>query len=111
MLQEPQHLLDFAVRAYPGILQHDLLRYVIGAGGTFLVVNVLLRRYLADAQNPQRTTRRDTDGLGNSGLAQNRTDLLAGRLGITLAAQHGLLNVYRIRPSEAGLTSRSMSRC
>ena len=39
-------LLDFAVRVYPAILQQDLFRYLIGAGGTFLVVNVLLARFL-----------------------------------------------------------------
>jgi len=50
MLQEQATLLDFATRVYPAVLQHDLLRYIVGAGGTFLVVNVLLARYLAARQ-------------------------------------------------------------
>ena len=47
MLHDHATLLDFASRVYPVVLRHDLLRYLVGAGGVFLVVNVLLGRYLA----------------------------------------------------------------
>ena len=95
MLEEPATLLDFAVRAYPGILQHDLLRYVIGAGGTFLVVNVLLRRFLAGRQI--RSERPGGKQMRWEILASLRTVLIFSLVGfgIALAAQHGLLNVYR----------------
>jgi len=94
MLQEPT-LVDFAARVYPGILQHDLLRYVIGAGGTFLVINVLLRRYLGDRKI--RSERPDGKQMASEILASLRTVLIFSLVGfaIALAAQHGLLNVYR----------------
>jgi len=95
MLQEPATLLDFFARAYPGILQHDLLRYVIGAGGTFLVVNVLLRHYLIDRKI--RSERPGRKQMALEILASLRTVLIFSLVGfgIALAAQHGLLNVYR----------------
>jgi sterol desaturase/sphingolipid hydroxylase (fatty acid hydroxylase superfamily) len=95
MLQEPATFLDFAARVYPGILQHDLLRYVIGAGGTFLVVNVLMRRFLARRQI--RSERPGGKQIRWEILASLRTVLIFSLVGfgIALAAQHGLLNVYR----------------
>jgi sterol desaturase/sphingolipid hydroxylase (fatty acid hydroxylase superfamily) len=95
MLQEPATFLDFAARVYPGILQHDLLRYVIGAGGTFLVVNVLMRRFLARRQI--RSERPGGKQMRWEILASLRTVLIFSLVGfgIALAAQHGLLNVYR----------------
>jgi lathosterol oxidase len=101
MLQEPATLLDFAARAYPGILQHDLLRYVIGAGGTFLVVNVLLRRYLSGRKI--RSERPGGKQMAREILASLITVLIFSLVGfgIALAAQHGLLNVYR-DPAERG---------
>ena len=94
-------LPDFALRVYPAILQQDLFRYLIGAGGTFLVVNVLLARFL-----PMRKIRAERPR-----HAQMATEILASLrtvfifslvgLGITFAARHGWLNVY-MDPAERG---------
>jgi lathosterol oxidase len=87
-------LLDLAVAVYPYVLQQDLLRYLIGAGGTFLVINVLLARYLAGRQiRAERPGRRQ---IAAEILASLRTVLIFSLvgLGITLAARHGWLNVY-----------------
>jgi sterol desaturase/sphingolipid hydroxylase (fatty acid hydroxylase superfamily) len=94
-------LLDFALGVYPTILRHDLFRYLIGAGGTFLVVNMLLARYLA-----ARKIRADRPGRAQMTaefLASLRTVLIFSLvgLGITLAARHGWLNVY-MDPAERG---------
>lgn len=94
MPHESAALLDFAARVYPGILQHDLLRYVIGAGGTFLVVNVLLRHHLAARQiRGERPGRRQ---MIREILASLRTVLIFSLVGfsIALAARQGLLNIY-----------------
>jgi sterol desaturase/sphingolipid hydroxylase (fatty acid hydroxylase superfamily) len=101
MLQEQATLLDFAARVYPAVLQHDLLRYIVGAGGTFLVVNVLLARYLA-----ARRVRSERPGRGQmirEILASLRTVLIFSVVGfcIALAAQLGLLNVYK-DPAQLG---------
>lgn len=44
---ESQGLAEAAARAFPAILTHDFLRYVIGAGGVFLLVNMIGARALA----------------------------------------------------------------
>lgn len=87
-------LLDFAAQVYPVVLQQDLLRYLAGAGGTFLVVNVLLGRYLA-----ARKIRSDRPGraqMTREILASLRTVLIFSLVGfgIALAARQGMLNVY-----------------
>ncbi|WP_291864755.1 sterol desaturase family protein [Bradyrhizobium sp.] len=94
MLHENATLLDFAARVYPGILQHDLLRYVIGAGGTFLVINVLLGRYVAGRKI--RSQWPAPEQMAREILASLRTVLifsLAG-LSIAFAAQLDWLNLY-----------------
>jgi sterol desaturase/sphingolipid hydroxylase (fatty acid hydroxylase superfamily) len=86
--------LELAVRVYPAILQHDLLRYLIGAGGTFLVINVLLARYLASRKiRAERPGRRQ---IAAEVLASLRTVLIFSLVGvgITVAATFGWLNVY-----------------
>lgn len=50
-------LARFAADVYPMIFQNDLYRYLIGAGGTFLVVNTLLAGWLA-----RRKIRKDKPG-------------------------------------------------
>ena len=87
-------LLDFAAQVYPVVLQQDLLRYIAGAGGTFLVVNVLLRRYLTT-----RKIRSDRPGraqMTREILASLRTVLIFSLVGlcIALAARLGVLNIY-----------------
>ena len=101
MLQEQTTLLDFAARVYPAVLQHDLLRYVVGAGGTFLIVNVLLGRYLAARRI--RSERPCRGQMVREILASLRTVLIFSMVGfcIALAARLGLLNVY-MDPAERG---------
>ena len=86
--------LELALRVYPSVLQHDLFRYLIGAGGTFLVINVLLAGLLAG-----RKIRREQVGRAQmviEVLASLRTVLIFSLVGlcITLAARYGWLNVY-----------------
>lgn len=77
-----------------GTLAHDFFRYLFGAGGVYLVINVLLAPRLA-----ARKIRLDFPG-----WAQMRREILAGLrtvavfatvgIGVTLAAIAGYLNVY-----------------
>lgn len=100
MLEEAT-LQDFVLRVYPAIFQQDLFRYLIGAGGTFLVVNVLLARFLARRKiRPQRPARAQIIA---EILASLRTVFIFSLVGlcITLAARHGWLNVY-MDPAERG---------
>lgn len=69
-------------------LTHDILRYVLGAGGVYLVVNVLLKRRLAHRRI--RSGRADAPQIRRELLASARTTLIFATTGITIAVTHSL---------------------
>ena len=80
---------------YLDVFGGDLLRYVLGAGGTFLVVNILLARRLAaqkirSSGPPGGQIRREI-------LASLRTVLIFAAAGTTIAlgARAGAMTIYR----------------
>ncbi|MEX0343989.1 MAG: sterol desaturase family protein [Rhizobiaceae bacterium] len=86
-------LFDFILRTYPGIFRHDLLRYLIGAGGTFLIINLLLSGYLA-----ARKIRPETPGwaqIRREILASFRTVIIFSLSGLSIAllAWNGLADI------------------
>lgn len=94
-------LARFAADVYPMIFQNDLYRYLIGAGGTFLVVNTLLAGWLA-----RRKIRKDKPGwrqMGREILASLRTVMIFSLIGLAIAVSVnlGLLDVYK-DPAERG---------
>jgi sterol desaturase/sphingolipid hydroxylase (fatty acid hydroxylase superfamily) len=94
-------LARFAAETYPTILQSDLYRYVLGAGGTFLIVNTALAGWLA-----RRKIRGDSPGwsqMSREILASLRTVLVFSAIGlaIALAVRLRLLDVCE-DPSELG---------
>jgi sterol desaturase/sphingolipid hydroxylase (fatty acid hydroxylase superfamily) len=94
-------LTRFAAGIYPLILQGDLYRYLIGAGGTFLVVNTLLAGWLARRKiREEKPTWRQ---MMREILASLRTVLIFSLIGlvIAIAAKLGLLTVYE-DPAERG---------
>jgi lathosterol oxidase len=87
-------LARFAAGIYPFILQSDLYRYLIGAGGTFLVVNTLLAGWLAKRKiRVEKPTWRQ---MGCEILASLRTVLIFSLIGLAIAVsvRLGLLTVY-----------------
>jgi sterol desaturase/sphingolipid hydroxylase (fatty acid hydroxylase superfamily) len=98
---DAESVARFAAEMYPRIVQGDLVRYLVGAGGTFLVINTLLAGLLA-----RRKIRPDSPGwrqmLGEI-LASLRTVLIfaAVGLGIAIAARTQVLSIYE-SPSEHG---------
>jgi sterol desaturase/sphingolipid hydroxylase (fatty acid hydroxylase superfamily) len=87
-------LVQFAADVYPFILQFDLYRYLIGAGGVFLVINVLLSARLAS-----RKIRSETPGahqIIREILASLRTVLIFSLVGLSIAvlANLGVLPIY-----------------
>lgn len=94
-------LTRFAAGVYPLILQGDLYRYLIGAGGMFLVVNTLLAGWLARRKiREEKPSRRQ---MMREILASLRTVLIFSLIGlvIAIAAKLGLLTVYE-DPAERG---------
>lgn len=91
----------FIADAYPFILQADLYRYLIGAGGTFLVINVLLSARLASRKiRPEAPGRSQ---ISREILASLRTVLIFSLVGLSIAilARLGVLPVYE-DPGEHG---------
>jgi lathosterol oxidase len=87
-------LAAYAARSYPLILQSDLYRYIIGAGGTFLVVNTMLAGWLSGRKiRAQKPTVRQ---MAREILASLRTVVIFSLVGlaIALAAKVGLVTVY-----------------
>jgi sterol desaturase/sphingolipid hydroxylase (fatty acid hydroxylase superfamily) len=94
-------LADVIFKIYPAVLQHDLLRYLIGAGGTFLVINVLLAGVLARRKiRAERPARRQ---MVREFLASLRTVFIFSLVGLctTVAARNGWLSVH-MDPAERG---------
>ena len=94
-------LVQFVIDRYPLILQGDLYRYLIGAGGVFLVVNVLLSARLVS-----RKIRPETPGarqMLREILASLRTVVIFSAVGLSIAvlASLGVLPVYA-DPAEYG---------
>ncbi len=87
-------LFEFIFRTYPGIFQHDLLRYVIGAGGTFLIVNLMLSSFLA-----ARKIRPDSPGweqIRGEIFASFRTVVIFSFSGLSIAllTWSGIIDVH-----------------
>lgn len=94
-------LARFAASVYPTILQMDLYRYLIGAGGTFLVINTLLAGWLA-----RRKIRQEKPGwhqMGRELLASLRTVLIFSLIGLSIAVAErlGIIPLYD-DPAERG---------
>ncbi|BCH35661.1 sterol desaturase [Mesorhizobium sp. L-8-10] len=95
-------LISHASDVYPDILQGDLIRYVAGAGGTFLIVNTLLAGWLA--RRRIRDIRPDWRQMAREILASLRTVVIFSLVGlaIALAERLGWLAIYD-DPLERGL--------
>lgn len=87
-------LIEFIIRAYPGIFQHDLLRYVIGAGGTFLIINVALSGLLASRKIRGETPERSQ--IIREIIASLRTVVIFSLAGLSIAvmAWSGIISVH-----------------
>lgn len=94
-------LVRFAAGIYPFILQNDLYRYLIGAGGTFLIVNTLLAGWLA--RRKIRLEKPDWRQMGREILASLRTVAIFSLIGlmVAIAVKFELLDVYE-DPAERG---------
>ena len=95
-------LTSYASEVYPFILQGDLIRYVAGAGGTFLVVNTLLASWLV--RRKIREERPDWFQMTREIVASLRTVVIFSLVGlaIALSKQLGWLAIYD-DPLERGL--------
>jgi sterol desaturase/sphingolipid hydroxylase (fatty acid hydroxylase superfamily) len=94
-------LASYTAQVYPVIFQVDLYRYVLGAGGTFLVVNLLLAGWLA-----KRKIREDKPGwpqMTREILTSLRTVLIFSLVGLTIAIAErlGVIPLYD-DPAERG---------
>lgn len=78
----PSSLLTEAIQVLPHIFMHDLLRYLIGAGGIFLVINGLLRHALAGRRI--REARPGWRQVGREILASLRTVGIFSGVGLTI---------------------------
>ena len=87
-------LYSFAGR-YPGILAFDLARYVVGAGGVFLAINVALSRILA--RRRIRETAPPPGQIYREIRASLRTVLIFACFGtlIGIGAEAGVIPIYR----------------
>ncbi|TWI27918.1 sterol desaturase family protein [Mesorhizobium tianshanense] len=96
-------LVRFAADIYPLILQNDLYRYLLGAGGTFLVINVLLSARLASRKIRDETP--DAGQIAREILASLRTVFIFSLVGLTIAilANLGMLPVHE-DPAQYGWT-------
>lgn len=94
-------LIDFIIRVYPGIFQHDLLRYVIGAGGTFLIINLMLARVLTSRKI--RMEKPGFEQIKREILASLRTVVIFSMSGLSIAlmAWSGFIAVHS-NPAEFG---------
>ena len=88
------HLVNDLTSIYPAVFTSDLMRYVIGTGGVYLTVNLLLAARLAarkirEKSPPDGQIRREI-------LASLRTVLIFAAIGtfILHGAGHGLFTVY-----------------
>ena len=95
-------LTSYASEVYPFILQGDLIRYVAGAGGTFLVVNTLLAGWLV--RRKIRDERPDWLQMAREIVVSLRTVVIFSLVGlaIALSEQLGWLAIYD-DPLERGL--------
>jgi sterol desaturase/sphingolipid hydroxylase (fatty acid hydroxylase superfamily) len=95
-------LIGYAGEVYPFILQADLVRYVVGAGGTFLVVNTLLSGWLT--RRRIRDERPDWRQMGREIAASLRTVVIFSLVGLAIALSErlGWLAIYD-DPLERGL--------
>lgn len=86
-----------------GVLTHDALRYALGAGGTFLLINTLLARRLA--QRKIRPPVADWLQIRREVLTSARTVLIFAATGvlISLGSLYGLIPIYN-RIEEFGWT-------
>ena len=95
-------LMEQAVNIYPHIFQFDLSRYVIGAGGVFIVVNLLLAHWLRERKI--RTKSPAARQMGREFLTSIRTvavfALVAG-LPIYFLRNAGVIDAYA-DPAERG---------
>ncbi|TPJ29407.1 sterol desaturase family protein [Mesorhizobium sp. B2-7-2] len=87
-------LMSYASLVYPYILQGDLIRYVAGAGGTFLIVNTLLAGWLA--RRRIRVERPDWRQMAREILASLRTVVIFSLVGLAIALSErlGWLAIY-----------------
>lgn len=87
-------LMSYASHVYPYILQGDLIRYVAGAGGTFLIVNTLLAGWLA--RRRIRDERPDWRQMAREILASLRTVVIFSLVGLAIALSErlGWLAIY-----------------
>ena len=91
----------FAAQIFPAIFTYDLLRYAIGAGSVFIIVNIMLARRLG-----ARKIRAETAGraqIFREVAASMRTVLIFSLVGLFIAtgAELGLFEIY-LDPSERG---------
>jgi len=89
-------LLNILLNAYPGILQHDFLRYWLIAGGVFALINVVLAKRLAgrkirDGAIPKGQIRREI-------LASMRTTIIFSLtgLGVAVGASFGVMQLESV---------------
>jgi sterol desaturase/sphingolipid hydroxylase (fatty acid hydroxylase superfamily) len=99
--QTLQELYRIAVDLYPGIFAFDLLRYLIGAGGVFLIINLLLAKVLS-----ARKIRSEKPGIRQMAgeiAASMRTVLIFSLTGLFIAfgAERGWMPIY-LDPAERG---------
>ncbi|WP_299884935.1 sterol desaturase family protein [uncultured Ruegeria sp.] len=82
------------IDAIIGTLTHDTLRYALGAGGTFLVVNTMLARRLQDRKIRDRTP--GWSQIKREVLTSARTVLIFAATGILIGLGHssGLVPIY-----------------
>ncbi|WP_300067373.1 sterol desaturase family protein [uncultured Ruegeria sp.] len=82
------------IDAIVGTLTHDTLRYALGAGGTFLVVNTMLARRLQDRKIRDRTP--GWSQIKREVLTSARTVLIFAATGILIGLGHssGLVPIY-----------------
>lgn len=94
-------LVSFVRQAYPFILQQDLYRYLIGAGGTFLLVNTALAGWLSARKI--RADKPSARQMLREFVASLRTVLIFSLIGlsIALAARAGVIRVIE-SPAEFG---------
>ncbi len=96
-----QTYLSLATEAAPSIFMSDLVRYVVGAGGVFLIVNALLSRALAGRRI--RDHRPGFDQVRRELIASLRTVLIFSGVGFLIwtSLTLGISQVYE-DPAEKG---------
>lgn len=86
--------LTAAIGIFLHILPNDLMRYLLGAGGVFLIVNVLLARRLAGRKI--RTSSPKAEQMRREFVISMRTTVIFALSGVAsvMAAKFGLLETY-----------------